>query len=362
MKTVLVPVLCLLLTTPLSAATPDERFTTAQEQMRAGNLAIALTTFETLRTEFPNNVDYVFALAIVLTEVGRHEEALTQLEYAISLSPNYEDVWRTKYNLLLRSADAEEIGAFRELSAARFPSSTWWRISAPDSRYPWLVTLGAGIDSLNNSLPNWDRQFAEIRFQRNETQSYAVNFSRDSRNNLSDFSTGLMADWTSGHWLAGGSMVFADNPDIMPETGIELYGGRQFPDGWVATIRYRHRDYANATVSSFFAGTEKYFGDFRIAYDLGVSRLHGDSGYLNHVIVGNWYYSEMSSIGLSMTAGREAEPIGGGQVLETDVKGISLRGRQQFNERFGLHWWLGVHDQGQLYRRQFVGMAFSIRI
>ena len=63
-----------------------------------------------------------------------------------------------------------------------------------------------------------------------------------------------------------------------------------------------------------------------------------------------------------MTVGREAEPIGGGQVLETDVKGISLRGRQQFNERFGLQWWLGVHDQGELYRRQFVGMAFSIRI
>ncbi|MDH3442117.1 MAG: hypothetical protein OEM63_15260, partial [Gammaproteobacteria bacterium] len=59
--------------------------------------------------------------------------------------------------------------------------------------------------------------------------------------------------------------------------------------------------------------------------------------------------------------GREAEAIGGGQVLETDVKGFSLNGRHQFNERIGLQWWLGIHNQGELYRRHFVGMAVSIR-
>ena len=73
-------------------------------------------------------------------------------------------------------------------------------------------------------------------------------------------------------------------------------------------------------------------------------------------------YSDTGSVGLTINSGDEAEAIGNGQVLETAVRGITLSGRHQLNGRIGLQWWLGIHDQGDFYRRRFFGMAVSVGI
>ena len=67
-------------------------------------------------------------------------------------------------------------------------------------------------------------------------------------------------------------------------------------------------------------------------------------------------------VGGGQRLGGQAESLGNGQVLETDVRGITLNGRRAINERVAIQWWLGLHEQGDFYRRRFLGMAVSIGI
>ncbi len=340
--------------------TPDERFAQAQQLMREGDYPAALEMLESLTRDHPENVDYLFASGLTLARLNRPGEALENLAVATRLAPDYEDVWRTHHDLLVRQREAEELDNFRRVAARRFPDAAWWQ--APDPPPRWWLTVGAGIDSLDNDQPNWDNQFVELRYDVDERQRYALGVARDSRNDASDLSMSISGAWSMDNWFAGAALAAAEDPDIMSEVGVDVHGGRSFDGGWVGTVRYRYRGYVNATVSSTILTTEKYIGNFRFAYDLGLSRLHGASRFTNHVLTGNWFYREGASLGLSFSTGREAEAIGGGQVLETDVESISLNGRHPINERWRLDWWVGLHDQGELYRRKFFGLAVSIGI
>ena len=345
-----------------ACANPGERFVHARELMHDGKLEAALAALDSLSTEYPGNVDYAFARGLVLMRLGHDAESLEQLEQAIALAPDYEAVWHTRHKLLTRQDDAVDLASFRERAAVRFPQSTWWHAPEPEQRSAWLLLVGAGADSLSNNLPGWNNQFVEAHYEHSDDVRYVARIARDARNDVGDVAIGLAGEWRTPAWFAGGGVTLTRDPSFQARSGLEIHVGRPFGDGFVGTLRYRHRDYDNATIGTVVADVEKYVSDFRLAYSVGLSRLHGASSFDSHVLTGNWYYGEDSSLGLSLSGGREAEAIGGGRVLETNVSGVSLTGRHQFSERLGVHWWLGVHEQGDLYRRRFVGVAVSIRI
>lgn len=83
---------------------------------------------------------------------------------------------------------------------------------------------------------------------------------------------------------------------------------------------------------------------------------------MGHTLTTNWYFNDVASIGVTLSGGEEAEAVGNGAVLKTDVRGVSLSGRYQLGERYTLQGWIGTHEQGDLYRRRFLGLAISIRI
>ena len=364
MRTLLWRSLLLAMLLPFAAAAladPAERFASARQLMHDGKLDAALAAFELLRADYPEDVDYAFARAQVLVRLGRDAEAAEQLDAAIAMAPAYEDIWRARYRLLARQEDGEVLDAFRRRAAEQFPAATWWHAREPESRPAWTVLVGAGADSLSNDLPGWDNQFIETHYERDDGTRYTGRVARDARNDEGDISIGLGGEWRVQSWFAGAGLMFVADPAFQARTGFEVYAGRSFDDGWGGTVRYRRRDYDNATIGTVVASVEKYVSDFRVAYTLGVSHLQGASTFSGHTLTGNWYYRDSSSVGVSLSGGREAEAIGGGRVIETDVRGISLSGRHQLDERLGLHWWLGLHDQGDLYRRRFVGMAVSIR-
>ena len=345
-----------------AAVANDDRFAAAQAMLHDGDAAGALPLFEALRAEAPRNVDYVFAHGIALARLGRDQEALEALALAIELAPHYEDVWRTRHNVLARGRDQDALAGFRARAAAQFPLAVWWAAVPAERRHPWVLTLGTGFDALDNGLPDWNSQFVEIRYEHDAAARYSVSLARDARNDASDNTAGVAAEWSPGRWVLGAGLTRSNEPAIMPESGFDVHLGRSFGDGWGVTLRHRRRDYANAEVDSTIAGVEKYVGEFRLAFDHAWSRLDESSNFTSHVLAGSWYISDDASIGLSYAAGREAESIGPGLVLETDIRTATLSGRYQFSRRVGANWWLGLHEQGDLYRRRFVGIAVSIRL
>jgi hypothetical protein len=51
-------------------------------------------------------------------------------------------------------------------------------------------------------------------------------------------------------------------------------------------------------------------------------------------------------LAVSVGAGEEIETVGLNQLLRTDVKSVTLSGRDLLATRYTLNWWLGAHRQG----------------
>lgn len=332
---------------------------------RSGDKEAALRLLNELRERYPSDVDYMLARAQILASLGRDEEALGDLRKAVVAAPDYEAVWRLHFLLLSRQQDdiaRDERATLALVAAAKFPDAVWWLPGSENSPH-WTLLLGGSYDDLDRNLPSWGRQFVELNRYVNERQTYRVGMARDTRFNNSDLSFSAGADIRfASAWSTGIDVSVSDAAGFQPDLGYSAYVGRSIQDGWAFNLRYRRREYESATVGSSIATVEKYVGAFRLAYAIGLSRLHGATTSSNHSLTANWYYSEDSSVGVNFNTGEEAEAIGNNRVLQTDVQGVSISGRRKLTDRVDLSWWLGLHDQGNFYRRRYIGMAVSIQL
>lgn len=351
---------------PGTQLTPAERFANALDLRQRGELSAALAALDQLRAEYPADVDYSLARAQVLASLDRNEAALAELRAATRMAPDYEAVWQLRHRLLIMRGDREsldELAALRDSAAARFPDADWWQKEVPDESRRWLLLLGAGYDNLSGGLPSWNNQFVELQYEHDPSQLYRLLLGRNARYSSADTTVGLGAEfsWPSG-WLAGTELSSASGPDYLPELAFAAHVGKALDGGWVLDLRYQRRDYEAADVDGWVGSIEKYAGDFRYAYSLGRSRLDRTSGLVNHRIATDWYYASDASIGVTISAGDEAESLADGRVLESRVKAASLNGRRGVTERIELRWWLGVSEQGDFYRRRFLGLAIAVQL
>ncbi len=347
-------------------ATPAERFQQAQALRQSGDAEAALAVLDALRGEFPQDVDYAFGRAQVLAEIGRDGEALEELREAVRLAPGYEDVWKLRLRLLTAADDPAtrgELERVRRDAAERFPGATWWQAEPVGDGRRYTLLIGAGIDDLSNGLPSWNNQFVELQLRRDPSRLYIARLGRNERYDSADttFGFGVEQTWQSG-WFAGAELSAAGSPDYLPKIGLGAHAGRSLDDGWVVDLALRRREYATATVTTAIGGIEKYVGAWRYAYSLAGSRLHGASGFFGHQASATRYYGDSSSVGLAVNAGDEAEVLEGGAVLESNVRGVTLSGSHGLNDRFAVRWWLGAQEQGDFYRRRYVGLAIAVRL
>lgn len=351
----------LAITGSVFAADTAEQFRHAQELSRSGKHELALSKLTQLRDAYPHDVDYALARAQILLRLQRDDEALLELEAATTLAPDYEDVWRLRFSILQQHGVQTDYDALQQDAARRFPNARWWR--QPEHPAFWTVAAGAGYERLSNGLPSWNSEFLQISREKPNDYRYGANLTRDARYDAADYTLRLDAQRSAASgWFAGAELALASNPSFQSERAYGAHVGAPFGDGWVAGLNLRYKEYATATVNSRIASLEKYQGPFRFAYALTHSHLHGGTNSLGHTLTSNWYFSDAASVGMTISSGDEAEAVGNGQVLETDVRGLTLSGRYRFDDKYALQWWLGSHEQGDYYRRQFIGLAISIRL
>lgn len=362
-------VLAFVLPAPVVATSdlaPAERFQNVQQLRQAGDAEGALAELDALRREFPNDVDYALGRAQVLTGLGRDEEALVDLREAVRLAPDYEDAWKLRLRLL-STVDGEAWRDEREearLDAAeRFPDATWWMIEPDRDGWQFTLLVGAGIDDLTNSLPNWNNQFVELEMRENPGRFYVAKLGRSERYGSSDTTLGIGVEqsWENG-WFAGAELSSADSAAYLPEIGLRAHAGKALDDGWVVDLALRRSEFATATLGTAVGTLEKYTGAWRYAYGLTGSRLTGASDFFSHQASVTRYFGDSTSVGLSVNAGDEAEVLESGAVIESEVRGVTLSGRYGLNDRFAIRWWLGTQKQGDFYRRRYVGLAVSVRL
>jgi len=344
---------------------PTLKFRKAQLLRYAARYEHALRILDDLRDQYPDDVDVAFERALVLSAWGRTAEAIAALDDAIALAPDYEDLWILRFRLLGRDdsrVDEAAVDRWRADAERRFPGRAWHRSDQP-SEIPvaWTLSAGVGYDALDNGFGDWNQQYVGIARDVSGKHRYAAQITRGQRATLTDITLGLSADYQlAGDWIAGAYLGLAANPGFQSEFDIGGHAGRVLPGGWVFDAGFRFRKFTISNVTSAVGGIEKYVGAFRFAYRLTLSSLSDSPTFTGHGLTLNWYYAESGSVGIAVGGGREFESLGGGQLLESDVASLTISGRHVMTDRLTLDWYLGTHDQGDIYRRQFVGLAVSI--
>lgn len=343
------------------AATPSSRYEHAMTLARLGETAAALMELDALLAEFPNDADYLLGRAQMQARLGLNAAAIETAERALVLAPSYEDVWQLRLQLAQRGEDAAAVAALRAQVAARFPDATWWQPAAPPPEYRRWLSAGSGADQLSNGAPDWSRQFLRFDWENAGSGALYGEISRSERFEERDSSLYVGGIWDAlPRWQLGAALAVTEDARFLPERELSLDATRAWAGGWGAALGARQRDYATGDVRSYSFTGEKYFSDYRVAYRLDHSRQSGADSALTHALTLNWYPSDKRSLGVTFGAGEEIEIIGLDQLLRTSVDNVTLTGNEKLSKRLALRWWLGTHEQGDFYRRDYAGLSIRI--
>jgi len=336
------------------------RYQHARVLALAGANEAALAGFDGLLADYPNDADYLLGRAQMLARLGDDAAATATTARALELAPDYEDVWRLRLQLADRSGDETSAANVRAESAARFPDATWWQRETVPRVYTRWLSVGYGGERLSNDAPDWSQQ--NVRFDR---QGGMVDwFAELARNERFDASDSMLAAGVSLQplpaWRVGGALADTPDADFLPTREYMLEALRSWSGGFGSELRFRRREYPTDIVSSYSFTGDKYIASFRLAYRVEWSELHGAGSSLGHNLSFTWYPTDRRSIGIALGTGEEIEKVGLDDLLRTDVSSITLTGRQTLSSRLELNWWLGSHEQGDFYRRDYAGLGIRI--
>jgi YaiO family outer membrane protein len=353
----------------LDAALDVEPNNTALRYQRARTLALAgspeaaLAEFDALAAQFPADADYLLGRAQMQARLGRDAEAVESTERALALAPDYEDVWQLRLRLAERAGEEAATAALRSELAVRFPEAQWWRADPTPIEYRSWLSAGSGTERLSNDAPDWSRHFLRVDWQTTAAGTWFAEMSRSERFEEADSSLYVGVNRQAlAQWQIGGGFAITDDARFLPERELSVDATRSWAGGWGTAFGARGRDYATGgSVTSYSFTAEKYLSDYRIAYRLDRSQQSGvDDSALAHVLQLTWYASDRRNLGVAFGTGEEIEVIGLDRLLHTSVRNVTFSGNERFSPRLSLSWWLGTHEQGVFYRRDYAGLAIRI--
>lgn len=338
------------------------RYQLARVLALSGATEAALAEFDSLLSSHPNDADYRLGRAQMLARLGRDAEALEETERAVSLAPDYEDVWRLRLQLAERGTSTALAEQVRADVAARYPDVVWWQrsLEAPTT-FGRTISVGWGNERLSGSRPGWNQQFVRLDWQASADVAWFGEVYRDERFRRSDSSLNVGGSWRAlPEWRLGGAVGATGNADFEPLREWSLDAQRSWAGGWGTGLQYRHRDFATEAVSSYAFTGDRYIANYRVAYQLTYSRLQGASSSMGHALVLGWYPTDTRSVAMTFGTGEEIERVELDDLLRTRVTSVTLSGRETLSSRWGLNWWLGTHEQGDFYRRRYAGVAVRV--
>jgi YaiO family outer membrane protein len=341
--------------------TPWQRYERAQTFARSGAAEAALADFDALVAEFPDDADYLLGRAQMQARLGQDAAAVETVERALRLAPGYEDVWQLRLRLAERAGDEAAVAALRAEVAARFPGASWWQPPPAAVEFRRWLSAGSGTDRLSNGAPEWSREHLRLDWEMAESGALSAELSRSERFEESDSSLHVEGLWEAlPDWRFGAGVAATRDARFLPQREVSFDATRAWARGWGSAFGIRRRDYATGDVSTFSVTGEKYVSDYRIAYRLDRSYQADADSALTHMLALTWYPNDKRSLGVTLGAGKEIEVIGLGQLLRTSVGNVTLTGNEKLSTRLSLSWWLGTHEQGDFYTRDYVGLAVRI--
>jgi YaiO family outer membrane protein len=234
--------------------------------------------------------------------------------------------------------------------------------AASAQAFPWELRIEGEEDNLDHGQPGWKEVLAQLAWK--PRKSLAViggyreteRFDQRDREVFGGAYVPLGSDRTTVHLEASSSSTHV----VLPKSMLLAELSQAFGDGWVVTAGYKASRYATGDTEMALGAIEKYFGDYRIGYNLYLGRPEGASWAPSHRISASWYRGTLTFVTIAAARGREVENVFPAGLISTDVRSVLLAGGLEVSPQWGLTFAIGEERQGNLYTRR--GARIGTRI
>lgn len=265
--------------------------------------------------------------------------------------------------LLKGSAFAQTSSAPSQIPTPTPPPSAVSDNASPGEQRRTEVQINYTSESLTNGFGKW--RSASVDFSHKFSQRKTLYGSYRETDRLKQRDREFVLGYyhpLSRKWLLLVEAGASPSHKVLPKWSALVQVERNFKNGWNLQGGYRRTEFNTAKVNLGIAGFEKYWGNYRAAYNLYINNLQNGGTSASQRFQFNRYYGDpVSSVGISFGFGRELENLGVGRgVLRTEVQSFSVSGQHFFNRRWGLNYGLVIHRQGNLYNRRGgqIGLRF----
>lgn len=225
---------------------------------------------------------------------------------------------------------------------------------AEERAFPWELRLEGAHDSLDQGRDDWREAVAQLAWRPRKSLTLlggARETERFARKDREGFAGAYLPLGGSGGTLHLEGTA-SDTHRVLPRWVALAELAQPLGQGWVATGGLKASRFSSGSSRTLLAGLERYFGDYRVGYNLYVSRPEGGAWSPAHRLSASWYRGELTSVTVSAARGREVENILPAGLLASNVRSASISGGFELTPSLGLTFeWASVR-QGDLYTRR----------
>lgn len=226
----------------------------------------------------------------------------------------------------------------------------------------WQAEAGAGRETLSGGRAAWTQVDAALYHQFSEAIRIGLQARRTERFGFADSELGAsLGARLDADWSAGFNAAASGTHQILPRWSLGGEVQRRLGDGWVLGAGLRHTRYDQDNASALSIAVERYIGAWRLAATATQTRLQGASGAAAGRLQADRYFlGERAKLGLIVASGRELDNLGAGTILVSNVESFALVGQWPLAAGWAVHWDVGAHRRGSLYRRS--GGRLGVRL
>ena len=330
----------------------------------------AITQFDKLIDEKPDNADFFLARANTLEWMGLRKQALQDLENARQLSPDYSEIWRTEISYLNKEntpAARDRVTALRNEAKQKFPEENWDRLPITREikvvqRNGYAVEASYGHDELTNGRSPWQMTSVKLFMQTPKKEFAHLQLDQIERFDLDDWQIGgsyALPFAHSWYFYVGGT--YSPTHEVIANRLLDTKISKSFTNGLNLHIGINHAKYTETDSQQLYLTGEYYWSVYRAAYTYRLIDVRNAGTGDNHNIQLNRYYGETSFIGAAIAKGKDVEFNGTASPPISDVLTLSLYGRHAIRPQWSLIYSFTYHQQGDFYNRNgfVLGLKFD---
>jgi YaiO family outer membrane protein len=160
------------------------------------------------------------------------------------------------------------------------------------------------------------------------------------------------------NWTMNPSASWSPSHNILAKYSASSNFNRKLGAGWGIEVGYEYRAYNPTDVNLERLTVEKYFGDFRVAYTLGLAQGSNTGDTSAHTLSFGYYYNEHSSLNAAASLGSELESVATNDVRLFNVRSANVWGSHWFDQNWAISYGLGIESFQPAYTKRKVELGF----